>query len=278
MPKAIVVYMPAIHAGYLKFFKRTAVNDIFIIDKDLATGLIPRLERDVRAMNAEEVVKSLKAIFAKRNFNILKKSNVKSLVDSYTGIIMPNEDISKEIAKRYFSKNQVNYVDIFLRWDMSNSIKAATPQKDYEITTGQANLKFMEIAVAESKQSSDWWRQVGSVIVKDGKVLLKAHNQSTPSKNYSTEVFGDPRSNFDAGQNIELSKFIHAEAFLISLAAKKGLSLDGASIFVSTFPCPVCSKLIANAGISEVYFKDGYSLLDAEDVFKAKNIKIIRVV
>jgi dCMP deaminase len=270
--------MPAIHAGYLKFIKRTDIKDVFIIDDDLAVNLIPRLERDIRALKADEVVPLLKGLVKNRNFTTLKKNNVENVADSYTGIVMPSEDISKEIAKKYFSKNDIEYVDTFLRWDMSSSIKASTPKSDYEITNSQANKKFMDMAVLESQQSSDWWRQVGSVIIKDGKVLLKAHNHSSPSKNYSVEVFGDPRSNFDAGQNIELSKFIHAEAYLISLAAKQGLSLDGTSIFVSTFPCPVCSKLIVNAGISEVYFKDGYSLLDAEDIFKAKNIKIVRVV
>jgi len=161
---------------------------------------------------------------------------------------------------------------------MSNSVKAEMPKQDYKISKTVADRKLMGLAESSSKLSTDWWRQVGSVVVKDGKVLLEAYNQSYPSKNYSNEVFGDPRSNFDAGEKIELSKFIHSEAYLISTAAKKGLSLDGSSIYVTTFPCPVCSKLIANAGIAEVYFKEGYSLLDAEDIFKAKNIKIIKVV
>ena len=62
-------------------------------------------------------------------------------------------------------------------------------------------------------------------------------------------MFGDPRSNFDAGKNIELSKFIHAEASLIAQAAKQGAKLEGASIYVTTFPCPVCARLVATAGL-----------------------------
>jgi dCMP deaminase len=270
--------MPAIHAGYLKFIKRQVVKDVFVIDNDMAVDLIPRLERDIRAMSAKEVISLLQGLLKGYKFQVLKKNNVKMVMSSFKEIIMPNEDVSKKIAQKYFSENQVKYIDTFLRWDISNSVKAATPKNDYEVTESQIHRKLMDIAISESRQSSDWWRQVGSLIVKDGKVILSAHNQSSPSENYTVEVFGDPRSNFDAGQNIELSKFIHAEAYLISLAAKKGLSLDGTSIFVSTFPCPVCSKLIANAGIAEVYFKEGYSLLDAEDIFKAKDIKIIRVV
>lgn len=280
MRKAIVVYTPAIHAGYLKFFQQPGVRDIYLIDKELAKELIPRLERDIRALDATETAALLSGLFKELEFIVLGKKNIKKILAGYDRIIVPNEDVSVEITKRFLAgkDKNIDYIDIFLRWDMTNSVKAAEPRHDYETSATEINKKLMLTAQSEAQNSSDWWRQVGSLLVKDGKVFLKSHNQSYPSKNYSVEVFGDPRSNFDAGQSIELSKFIHAEAFLISLAAKKGLKLEGAGIFVTTFPCPVCSKLIANAGITEVYFKDGYSLLDAEDIFKAKKIKIIKIV
>ena len=56
---------------------------------------------------------------------------------------------------------------------------------------------------------------------------------------------GDPRSDFSKGVNVELSLFFHSEAQLIAEAAKKGISLEGASMYATTFPCPPCAKLIA---------------------------------
>jgi dCMP deaminase len=99
-----------------------------------------------------------------------------------------------------------------------------------------------------------------------------------PSKDYTFGPFGDPRSNFDAGEHFELSKAIHAEAALIAQAARRGAPLDGASVYVTTFPCPVCAKSIAAAGITKVYYTKGYSLFDAEDVLGAAHIEIIQVI
>ena len=88
---------------------------------------------------------------------------------------------------------------------------------------------------------------------------------------------GDPRSNFDAGQRLDISTAIHSEVGLIAKAAKQGLSLDGASAYVTTFPCPNCAHLLAEAGIKKVYYQKGYSLLDAEEILKAYGVEIILV-
>ena len=47
--------------------------------------------------------------------------------------------------------------------------------------------------------------------------------------------------------------------------------------FVSTFPCPVCAKSIAVAGIKKVYYCQGYSLLDAEDILRPYGVELIFV-
>ena len=115
-------------------------------------------------------------------------------------------------------------------------------------------------------------------LLRKRKLLLQGHNHPVVAENYTLETLGDPRSNFDAGQNIDLQKNIHAEVGVIAEAARRGIALKGADLFVTTFPCPVCAKSVAEAGIKRVYFKDGYSLLDAMDIFKTKGIEVIQVV
>lgn len=134
----------------------------------------------------------------------------------------------------------------------------------------------MKKANSESEKSPDWWRQIGAIIIKDSKIILQGHNKHLPSER-ATMFQGDPRSNFDAGERIEISSALHGEAGLIALAAKKGISLEGTSIYVTVFPCPNCAKLIAASGIKKVFYSKGYSLLDAEDIFESFGVELIKV-
>jgi dCMP deaminase len=134
----------------------------------------------------------------------------------------------------------------------------------------------MGVAMKEAQKSPDWWRQVGSVIVKNGEIIFSGYNKHKPTEQTSY-INGDPRSNFDAGKNIEVSIALHGEAGLIATAAREGISLQGASIYVTTFPCPNCAMLIMQSGIKKVYYKDGYSLLHAEEMFQSAGIEIVQV-
>lgn len=134
----------------------------------------------------------------------------------------------------------------------------------------------MKQAFVQANYSNDWWRQVGVVFMRDGEVLITAYNQHLPS---SQEQYfsGDPRSFFSSGEMIELSSSIHAEALAIARAASQGIALAGADLFVTTFPCPICAKQVAAAGIKRLYYNEGYAVLDGWQVLKSAGIEIIRV-
>jgi dCMP deaminase len=169
------------------------------------------------------------------------------------------------------------FINAFLRWDMRAVNTSTKVSPNLSISNKDIDRKLMGQAKELSAQSPDWWRQVGAILVKDKELILSGYNRGYPNQNYNVEIFGDPRINFDAGEKTEFSKYIHAEAYVISKAAKKGISTQGASMYVSTFPCPVCAKLIANAGIKEVFFSEGYSVLDAEDILLSKKVTIFKV-
>jgi dCMP deaminase len=107
--------------------------------------------------------------------------------------------------------------------------------------------------------------------------MLSAHNTHLPSV-YEVYYAGDPRSNFNAGESIEISKAIHSEASIIAQASKYGVSTKGCELFVTTFPCPACANLIALSGITRVYFADGYSLVGSIDVLREYGVEVVRVV
>jgi dCMP deaminase len=64
---------------------------------------------------------------------------------------------------------------------------------------------------------------------------------------------------------------------LIAEAAREGISTKGAVVYVTDFPCPPCAKLIAGAGISRLYFRTGYAVLDGEDVLAEAGVEVVRV-
>ena len=75
----------------------------------------------------------------------------------------------------------------------------------------------------------------------------------------------------------QLGDVCGAEAQLVAAAAKQGISLEGASMYVTTFPCPPCAKLVAYSGIKKLYYADGYGVLDGERVLKSQGVEIVFV-
>jgi len=136
--------------------------------------------------------------------------------------------------------------------------------------------KMMALAETEGTEAKDWWRRIGAIAVKDEKVIFKAHNLYVPSDQIANDE-GDPRGNFKSGQHLESSLALHAEAGIVAMAAKQGVSLDGAEIYCDTFPCPPCAKQLAYSGISKLFYQNGYAVLDGERILKSQGVEIIFV-
>lgn len=268
----VIAYVPAYHRGYAEFFAKHE-GPVYVLDTTLARELYPKLERDVRALPAPAMVAALRVL--RPDVHLLTKTAVPELGEE--PITMPDEDVSRLFAKKYLAGQDVTFAPAHLRWDGQWATKEMPVPHDRIMSSSKFDLEFMGLANAEARKSPDWWRQVGAVIVKSGTVLLAGHNRPNSSDVYELGTMGDPRSNFDAGVSYDLTTAEHGEAHIIGVAARKGLALEGAYIYVTTFPCPTCAKLIATAGIKKVYYTDGYSLVDAESVLHDAGVEIILV-
>ena len=271
----VIAYIPALHSGYLEFFKKYPSSRLFILGNEFVKEQ-PRLDRDIRALEPETLRQLIEALHIFQDVRVLDGKTLDWVKTAPEKIIMPDEDISRSFAAKYLANKEIEFVQTFLRWDMPTAVKEVAPKSDRVISSSDFDRIMMDVAATEAKKSPDWYRQIGAIIVKDKKPILIAHNSPLPSE-YSVGMLGDPRSNFDAGERIDLSKFVHAEAGLIAEAAKRGMPLEDTSLYVTTFPCPVCAKSVALAGIKRVYYRDGYSLLDAEDILKKFGVEIILV-
>lgn len=118
---------------------------------------------------------------------------------------------------------------------------------------------FMEIASLVSKRSTCLRRQVGAVIVKDKNILSTGYN-GAPSGITHCEVTGCLREklNVPSGERHELCRGLHAEQNAIIQAAFHGTSIKDSTLYCTNLPCSICSKMLINAGIIKIIFKEGY--------------------
>ncbi len=275
---AIVAYVPVLHSGYLGFLKRHP-GDIHLLDPK-EFPMLDYLARDMRALPPALMVNIIKAALSKekdeREVGVANEDTLRILGQDGTSIILPDEDVSRAAAEKFLGEANASFDPIVLRWDWGNVQKAVAVESDREISTDALLVELMGRAYAEASRSPDWWRQVGALLVRDGKVITSGFNVHMPTE-HSCSVMGDPRSPFKPGQQIELSSAHHAEKEIICWAARKGVSTEGASLMVTTFPCPVCAMDIVRSGICKVYYSEGYSLVAAQDILRSGNVEIVKV-
>jgi dCMP deaminase len=110
---------------------------------------------------------------------------------------------------------------------------------------------FMNIAREVSSRSTCDRKFVGAVIVRDKSILATGYNGSIRGLAHCDEE----------GHLMEdghCVRTVHAEANAIVQAARHGVRIEGASIYVTASPCWGCFRLLANAGIAKVYFGEFY--------------------
>lgn len=122
--------------------------------------------------------------------------------------------------------------------------------------------RFMELTEQVATWSSCFKedRQVGAVIVRDKRILSTGYNgapegvQSCKEKGECLRI----KNSITSGTNLEVCYSVHAEQNAIVNAARLGVSLEGATLYCTHRPCVICAKLIMNAGIKRVVYKEGY--------------------
>ena len=129
---------------------------------------------------------------------------------------------------------------------------------------------FMDIAVVVARRSTCPRKNVGSVIVRDKTILSTGYNGSVRGLPHCDEV---GHMMVDG----HCVRTIHAEVNAIIQAAKNGSRIDGASIYVTASPCWSCFKMLANAGVVEIYYHEFYRDERIFDVAQRLGIRLMHV-
>lgn len=138
--------------------------------------------------------------------------------------------------------------------------------------------RFMKLTeeVAEWSSCYQTNRHVGAVIVKDKRVVTTGYN-GAPAGVKSCVEKGEclrKKLNIASGTKHEICFAVHAEQNAIIQAAKLGVSIDGATLYCTHQPCVICAKMIINAGISRVVYKEGYPDDFSLELFKESGVKV----
>lgn len=118
----------------------------------------------------------------------------------------------------------------------------------------------MMLAKLAASRSTCLSRPTGAVVVKDRQVVASGYNGSLPGQAHCMDegVCFRRTLQWPEAMKYDMCRSAHAEANAVSLAAKKGVSLEGASIYCTLEPCITCAKLIVMSGITRVIYEHPY--------------------
>ncbi|WP_069764455.1 deaminase [Streptomyces sp. LUP47B] len=275
--KQTILYLPVVHAGYEAFLTRHADSDEILVLGRGFTNVFPKLAKEIRSLSPERAAEHARLIVPKTPVRVVEPTDLAGAVFADV-VVLPDEEIMHLLVElpAFPEQAEPRFESTFLRWDREWSRAMKPARFDGAISRTHLDRRFIARAQRESRRSSDWWRQVGALAARDGRLLKVAHNHHHPSE-YTPYIDGDPRNDFSRGVRPDLSTAIHAEASLVAQAAREGLSVAGADLFVSTFPCPACARLVVEAGFRKCFFAGPYSMLDGEEILRAGDVELIWV-
>ncbi len=138
-----------------------------------------------------------------------------------------------------------------------------------------SDQSYINIAKEIASASKCVSKQVGAVIVKDGRILSTGYNGTPPGYTNCCDYWNGEYTK----EHHEWSKTyeIHAEMNAIIWAARKGISIEGADIFVTLEPCSECSKNLIASGIKRIVFDKEYEHTVSDTItgfLKENNVSI----
>jgi dCMP deaminase len=134
--------------------------------------------------------------------------------------------------------------------------------------------KFMKTAFLFADESKCVSHHVGSVIVKDKRIISIGYNGTPPGLPNCCEIFD--KNNFDREAHHAWSKDneIHSEMNCIAFAAKTNIETEGADMYVTVSPCNDCLKNISMTGIKNVYYLYLYDKISLNpELLKVVNVQ-----
>ena len=126
---------------------------------------------------------------------------------------------------------------------------------------------FKNILLATAHRSPCHRLQVGCVLVKDKRIISQGYNGFLPGAAHKSVV----RNNHEQAT-------VHAEQNAICDCAKRGVSCEGATAYITHYPCIICTRLLLASGIKEIKYLEDYKNDELVKTFTNElNVKVKRL-
>ncbi len=137
---------------------------------------------------------------------------------------------------------------------------------------------FLDIAALIARRATCRRRSVGAVLVKDRRILATGYNGAPTGLRHCLDL-GCLREqqNIPSGERHELCRGLHAEQNSIIQAAFHGVSVKDATLYCTNYPCVICAKMIINAGIARIIFREGYSDQLSQEMLREATVEVTQL-
>jgi dCMP deaminase len=138
---------------------------------------------------------------------------------------------------------------------------------------------FMGIAMMVAERATCSRAKIGAVIVKNKNIIATGYNGSPAGHPHCTDVgcLIYVSRNPDGEEEENCFRTIHAEINAIAQAARHGVSIEGADIYVTASPCYHCLKTLINTGIRRVCYLKPYKIERIKPLLEYSDIELVQV-
>ena len=138
---------------------------------------------------------------------------------------------------------------------------------------------FLTITRQVAERSTCNRAKVGAVIVREKNILASGYNGAPAGLPHCTEVGClIYQSKTPTGENEEnCYRTIHAEINAIAQAAKNGVGIRDADIYVTHTPCIHCLKVLINTGIKRIFYEKEYKLSTVSELLASTDVTLQKV-
>ncbi|MCR4828410.1 MAG: AAA family ATPase [Bacteroidales bacterium] len=188
---------------------------------------------------------------------------------------MDNDDPNKQNLKRCMEMADYRFDNGGTIDDLNAQVEAVLQKILYRRPSWDEY--FMELANTASKRATCDRGRSGCVIVKDKQLLVTGYVGSPAGLPHCDEVGHLFRQSIGADGHVSTHcvRTVHAEQNAICQAARRGIALDGATLYCRMTPCRTCAMLIINCGIRRVVCERKYhSGAESEELFRQAGVQL----
>lgn len=142
-------------------------------------------------------------------------------------------------------------------------------KKDLRISKDDYFLKMADVVAERSTCNR---KKIGSVLVRDGMVLSTGYNGAPRGLDHCTDENC-------LVENGHCARTVHSEVNAVLQAAYHGTATEGSTLYTQFLPCPNCSKVLINSGISKIIYTGYYDAYDnnyTKGLLKKAKVKILK--